>query len=317
MHNINKEVCVASLIQQKGLCYVASSYMTYYDTEIRLLLLKKLDMQFGEGRNRIMKGEDTLLGQTLIDNALIQRPSGLIADLGSENESSLHRQTVSVIIPAYNEEKNVASVISGTITVMEQLNLPYEIIFVDDGSTDKTGLIASFFKVRVITNQKNRGKGYSLKKALRYANGNIIVTIDSDGEHKPKEIAPLLDAVVNGMDIAAGSRFLNKQSAVTTQLNQIGNRLFNLVIMSLTGKLVTDSQTGFRVFKREVIEKLNLQSDGYEIETEITVKGLIGGFAFKELPITVERRRFGASKLKLIGDSKRILRTILTASFSH
>jgi hypothetical protein len=119
------------------------------------------------------------------------------------------------------------------------------------------------------------------------------------------------------MDIAAGSRFLNKQSAVTTKLNQIGNHLFNLAIMSLTGKRVTDSQTGFRVIKREVLEKLNLQSDGYEIETEITVKGLRNGFAFKELPITVERRRFGASKLKLISDSKRIFGTILTTSFSR
>lgn len=265
-----------------------------------------------------MKGEGVLVKQSLIDNNLIQEPAGLITDLGSEKEnSSLHRQTVSIIIPAYNEEKNVANVISGTITVMNQLNLPYEIIFVDDGSTDKTGLIASFFKVSIITNKKNRGKGYSLKKALQHAHGDIIVTIDSDGEHKPKEIAPLLDAVVNGMDIAAGSRFLNTQSAVTTKLNQIGNHLFNLAIMSLTGKRVTDSQTGFRVIKREVLEKLNLQSDGYEIETEITVKGLRSGFAFKELPITVERRRFGASKLKLISDSKRIFGTILTTSFSR
>jgi glycosyltransferase involved in cell wall biosynthesis len=275
-------------------------------------------MQFEEGRNRVMKGESTILKQNSIDNNLIREPSGFITDLGSEKEiGSLHRQTVSIIIPAYNEEKNVAYVISETIKVMEQLNLPYEIIFVDDGSTDKTGLIASFFKVKIIVNKKNRGKGYSLKKALHHANGDIIVTIDSDGEHKPKEIAPLLGEVVNGMDIAAGSRFLNKQSAVTTQLNQIGNHLFNLVIMTLTGKLVTDSQTGFRVIKREVLEELNLQSDGYEIETEITVKGLRGGFAFKELPITVERRRFGASKLKLIADSKRILHTILTTSFLH
>jgi len=271
-----------------------------------------------EGRNRILKGEGTLLKKNIVDNTIIQEPSRFIIDLGSEKEkSSLHRQTVSIIIPAYNEEKNVANIISGTIAIMEQLNLPYEVIFVNDGSTDKTGLIASFFKVRILTNKKNRGKGYSLKKALQHAYGDIIVTIDSDGEHKPKEIAPLLDAVVNGVDIAAGSRFLNKQSAVTTKLNQIGNRLFNLAIMSLTGKLVTDSQTGFRVIKREVFEKLNLQSDGYEIETEITVKGLRGGFAFKELPITVERRRFGASKLKLIADSKRIFETILKSSFSH
>jgi glycosyltransferase involved in cell wall biosynthesis len=198
---------------------------------------------------------------------------------------------------------------------MNLLNLPYEIILVDDGSTDKTGLIASFFKIKVLINKQNRGKGYSLKKALRHAHGDIIVTIDSDGEHKPKEIATLLEAVSNGTDIAAGSRFLNYQSAVTTKLNQIGNHLFNLAIMSLTGKRVTDSQTGFRAIKREVLEKLNLQSDGYDIETEITVKSLRSGFSFRELPITVERRKFGVSKLKLFVDGERILRTILTTSF--
>jgi glycosyltransferase involved in cell wall biosynthesis len=259
-----------------------------------------------------------LLKQNSIDNNLIQEPSELNVDLISENEeSSLHKQIVSVIIPAYNEEKNVGNVITETIRVMEQLKLPYEIILVDDGSTDNTGLIASFFKVRIITNKKNRGKGYSLKKAFQHAQGNIIVTIDSDGEHKPEEVTPLLNEVVNGMDIVAGSRFLNKRSTVTTQLNQIGNHLFNLVIMALTGKLITDSQTGFRVFKREIFEKLNLQSDGYEIETEITVKGLRRGVAFKEVPITVERRRFGASKLRLIADSKRIFATILTTSLLH
>ena len=264
-----------------------------------------------------MKGEGIPLTQNLFDKHPIQESAGFITDFSSEKEtwSILHSSTVSIIIPAYNEEKNVANVISETITVMEQLNLPYEIIFVDDGSTDKTGLIASFFKIKIITNKKNRGKGYSLKKALHHANGDIIATIDADGEHKPKEIAPLLDAVVNGMDIAAGSRFLNKQSTVTSKLNQIGNLLFNLVITSLTGKRVTDSQTGFRVIKREVLENLNLQSDGYEIETEITVKSLRGGFAFRELPITVQKRRFGASKLKLIVDGKRIFGTILTTSF--
>jgi len=264
-----------------------------------------------------MKGEGSPLQHNLFDKQLVHEHSGFITDLASAKEHrSLHGPTVSVIIPAFNEEKNVANVISGTITVMDQLNLPYEIIFVDDGSTDKTGLIAALFKVKVLVNKKNRGKGYSLKKALQHASGDVIVTIDSDGEHKPKEIAPLLGAVLNGIDVAAGSRFLNSQTAVTTKLNQIGNHLFNLTIMSLTGKRVTDSQTGFRAIKREVLEKLNLQADGYEIETEITVKSLKNGFTFRELPITVERRKFGASKLKIIEDGKRILETILTTSFA-
>ena len=260
-----------------------------------------------------MKGEGNRLTQNLYERGFIQESPGFYSNLGSTHV--LNGFTVSIIIPAYNEEKNVENVISETIAVMKQLNLPYEIIFVDDGSTDKTGLLASFFKVTVLTNKKNLGKGYSLKRALQYAHGDIIVTIDSDGEHKPKEIAPLLEAVLDGIDVAAGSRFMNGQAAVTTKLNQIGNHLFNLVIMSLTGKRVTDSQTGFRVIRREVLDKLDLQSDGYEIETEITVKSLRNGFTLKELPITVERRKFGASKLNLISDGKRIIKTILTTSF--
>jgi len=289
--------------------------MIYYDSEITPFITSE-ELNGNRGREaEVMQGEGSRLPQNLQEREFIYKSPTFYADLNSEH--FLDSLTVSVIIPAYNEEKNVENVISGTITVMEQLNLPYEIILVDDGSTDKTGLIASLFKVTVLTNKKNLGKGYSLKKALQYAHGDVIVTIDSDGEHKPKEIAPLLQEVLNGIDVAAGSRFMNNQSSVTTKLNQIGNHLFNLVIMSLTGKHVTDSQTGFRVIKRDVLNKLNLQSDGYEIETEITVKSLKNGFTLKELPITVERRKFGASKLKLISDGKRILKTILTTSFTR
>lgn len=195
---------------------------------------KELKDRSGKGKAEMMQGEGSRLSQNLQERNFIQESPEFYSDFGSGR--ILNSLTVSIIIPAYNEEKNVENVISGTIAVMEQLNLPYEIILVDDGSTDKTGLIASLFKVTVLTNKKNLGKGYPLKKALQYAHGDIIVTIDSDGEHKPKEIAPLLEAVLNGIDVAAGSRFMNNQAAVTTKLNQIGNHLFNLVIMSLTGK---------------------------------------------------------------------------------
>lgn len=262
-----------------------------------------------------MKGDGNPLQQDVFVKRPVQKHPCFITDLGSaKTHKSLLCPTVSVIIPAFNEEKNVAKVLSRTIEVMDQLRLPYEIIFVDDGSTDKTALIASSFKVNVLVNKENSGKGYSLKKALQHAIGDVIVTIDSDGEHKPKEIAPLLEAVCNGADVAAGSRFLNNRTDVTTKLNQIGNRMFNLAIMSLTGKRVTDSQTGFRAIKRQVLEKFDLQSDGYEIEAEITVKSLRGGFALKELPITVERRKFGASKIKIIHDGKKILKAIITTS---
>ncbi len=228
----------------------------------------------------------------------------------------MHRSAVTVVIPAYNEEKTIGNVILETTLIMDSLDIPYEIIVVNDGSTDKTGQVASTHKALVLSNKKNRGKGYALRQALHHATGDIIVTLDSDGEHKPKEIPDLIEPLFNGTDIVAGSRFLGNQGRATTHLNVIGNMLFNAAIMTLTGKIVTDSQTGFRAIKTHVLNTLNLESDGYEIEAEITVKGLRNGFVFKEKPITVERRKYNVSKLKLLSDGTKILKTILKAKFS-
>ena len=224
---------------------------------------------------------------------------------------------VSIVIPAYNEEETIGSVIAETTEIMENLGLPYEILVVNDGSTDKTAYLASRHKVIVLSNEKNRGKGYALRKALSFARGDIIVTIDSDGEHEPKEIPDLVLPLFEGFDIVSGSRFLGKNAQVTTKLNRMGNFLFNVAVMTLTGKIVTDSQTGFRAARRQTLEKMNLESNGYEIEAEITVKGLINGFAFKEMPISCERRRHSFSKLRLLSDGPRILKTIITASLSE
>ena len=87
--------------------------------------------------------------------------------------------------------------------------------------------------------------------------------------------------------------------------------------MVLTGKQITDSQTGFRVLKRKVIDSLRLQSDGYEIETEITVKSLRNGFTFKEVPIYIKRREYGISRIRMLSDGKKILTTIVTSSLSE
>jgi glycosyltransferase involved in cell wall biosynthesis len=221
---------------------------------------------------------------------------------------------VSVIIPTYNEEKTIGNVIANTISVMDSRNSPYEIIVVDDGSTDRTGRIASQYKATLLTNKTNKGKGYSLRRAIQHANGDIIVTMDSDGEHQPKEIVDLLVPVFEGTDLVGGSRFLGKSRNSTTKLNSIGNNLFNILIMALTGTQITDSQSGFRAIRRKVLEALNLESDGYEIETEITIKSITKGFKFKEQPITCQRRRFGNSKIRILRDGVKIIKTIIRFS---
>jgi glycosyltransferase involved in cell wall biosynthesis len=223
--------------------------------------------------------------------------------------------SVSVIVPVYNEEKTIGTVLGDITKIMKTLNMPYEIIVVNDGSTDNTTFIAAQHNVTLLSYRQNRGKGYALRKAMQLTQSEIIVTIDSDGEHEPKDIPNLLTPILKGADIVSGSRFMNNQGQVTTRLNEIGNFFFNTCILLLTGKRITDSQTGFRAIKRDVLNKLNLQSDGYEIETEITVKGMANGFIYEELPISCERRQYSASKLKIIRDGTNILKTILKANF--
>lgn len=221
-----------------------------------------------------------------------------------------------MIIPAYNEENTIGDTISNTISAMESMENPYEIIVVDDGSTDNTRRIATGYKVTVLFNGGNRGKGYALKKGFQHAQGDIIVTIDADGAHKPKEIPDLIHPLFNGVDIVTGSRFLGNQMNSTSKLNRIGNILINTLIMTLTGKLITDSQTGFRAFKKEVLQKTNIKSLGYEVETEITVKSLKNGFTYQEKPISCTKRKYNMSKLKVLPDGIKILTTIFKAKFT-
>jgi hypothetical protein len=138
--------------------------------------------------------------------------------------------------------------------------------------------------------------------------------VDADGAHNPKEIPDLINPLFNGVDIVAGSRFLGNEKDHTSKLNIVGNYIINAIIMAFTRRMITDSQTGLRAFKKEFLQKISLESEGYEIETEITVKSLKNGFKLKEIPISCKRRKYNASKLKILPDGLKILKTILKSA---
>ena len=224
--------------------------------------------------------------------------------------------SISVVIPAYNEGKTIGQVISKVAAVMHSLKLQHEIVVVDDGSTDDTKKIALASTATVISDGKNHGKGHAVRQAFRQTRGDIIVTIDADGEHKPEEIPRLIYPLYNGTDIVAGSRFLGEGKNFTTRINRIGNKLLNLSITLMTRKHITDSQTGFRAFKKTFLDQITLDSDGFEIETEITVKGLRNGFKLQEIPIYCTRRLEGKSKLRIATDGLKMFVIILRSSFT-
>lgn len=130
-------------------------------------------------------------------------------------------------------------------------------------------------------------------------------------------VTPSYYPIAGWSDITAGSRFLSSgKKDHTKKLHLLGNHMFNTLILLLTRKQVTDSQTGFRAFKKEVLKKLHLNSLGYEIETELTIKGLKNGFTYQETPITCRKREHSHSKLRTLPDGYKILKAIFTARFT-
>jgi len=219
---------------------------------------------------------------------------------------------VSIIIPAHNEEKNLGNVLAELHNDPDLAKIHHEILVVDDGSTDNTKDIASRHEVKVFSNKTNQGKGSSLKVGFEHAKGEFIITMDADGSHDPKDIKKLLWPVLNGSDIAVGTRFNTVEGRrTTTKINLFGNHLINLALMIMTGAVVTDSQSGFRAYKSKVLKEIIICSKGFEIETELTLKPIMNGCSLKEVPIFVRDRTNGLSHVKPFRDGFRIFKELI------
>jgi len=236
---------------------------------------------------------------------------------GKLGNTKMNTLALSVIIPAYNEEKTIEETLVRTKATMEALQFPYEIIVVDDGSTDKTGSLVAKHKVTLVNNGRNQGKGHALRMGFEKATGDIFITMDADGSHRPEEIKKLIVPLLDGADIVMGSRFIGKREKdAVKRLHILGNHLFNLVIFILTKKRITDSQTGFRAFIKKICTELKITSKGYEVETELTVKALKNGYSVQEEQITCEKRRDGCSHLNPLRDGFKILKTIIKSALT-
>jgi glycosyltransferase involved in cell wall biosynthesis len=227
---------------------------------------------------------------------------------------SLKTMLLSIIIPVYNEELTVGNIIDRVKLVLQQTGLKNEIIVVDDCSYDKSLEVAKKRSAKIYTLKQHLGKGYALRAGFAKAKGDIIVTIDSDGSHKPEELLEVLAPVLEDKaDLVIGSRYLNHKSVAARKLNAFGVKLFNYFIQLLTGVAITDSQSGYRAMKRQVLKNQNLKSGEYEIESEMLVKTAKKNFRITEVPISFEQRTYGRSGVDPIVDGFKILFTIILA----
>jgi glycosyltransferase involved in cell wall biosynthesis len=221
---------------------------------------------------------------------------------------------ISVVIPVFNEELTIGNVIERLTAVVQKIGFKYEIIVIDDCSTDRSLEISKSQSAKVFSLKKHMGKGYALRAGFAKAKGDIIITIDSDGSHRPEELPRLLAPILrNKADLVIGSRYLSQKSVATKKFNVAGVRLFNFLIKILTRVGVSDSQSGYRVMKSAVLRNMRLKSSGYEIESEMLVKTARHGFRVIEVPISFEQRTYGTSRLDPMVDGFKILLSIVRA----
>ena len=218
----------------------------------------------------------------------------------------------SIIIPAYNEEKNITKVIKNVKKLSSKY--PLEIIVVDDGSKDKTKEVAKKAGAnRIITYKKNKGKGGAFRVGIDNAKGDYIVQIDADHQFQPNEIPFFIKALQEGYDVACGTRFDkgNIEQGSVSRVNLFGNWLMSIVTTFFSGIKVTDIMAGFKGFTKDAAHKLDLVTQHFGYEAEVVVKAGKLGLKVKEIPITYTKRTFGSSSVHAIKDGIRVSYTIM------
>jgi len=192
---------------------------------------------------------------------------------------------ITVGIPAYNEEKNIAKIIVGLKKIADQ------IIVCDDGSTDLTSRIAESLGVTVIKHPKNVGYGSAIRSIFlkaREINAECLVTIDADGQHRVEDVNKVINQISNGeSDIVIGSRFLDESRKEVPNYRKVGIKVITKLTNATIKKQLTDSQSGFRAYSKKVLNELDLSELGMGISTEILIKASSKNFRISEVPIKI------------------------------
>jgi glycosyltransferase involved in cell wall biosynthesis len=212
--------------------------------------------------------------------------------LGTEDYSLL-----SVIVPVFNERVTVGEVIRRVRAV--QVPVEVEVIVVDDGSSDGTDKVLAALgdsTVRVITHERNQGKGAAIRTGLDVARGDLVLVQDADLEYDPEDWNKLLEPILRGKArVVYGSRFTGERKNMLP-LHWIGNRFLSLVTNLLYSSTLSDMETCYKLFDRRVLEGITIESDRFDFEPEITAKVLRRGYRIYEVPISYAGREVDEGK---------------------
>jgi glycosyltransferase involved in cell wall biosynthesis len=204
---------------------------------------------------------------------------------------------LTVIIPVYNEVKTIQEIIAR----VQATGLADEILAIDDGSTDGSrDLLAKLNedgKVKVIYHERNQGKGKAVRTGIQNASGDLIIIQDADLEYDPREYPNLLKPIQEGIaDVVYGSRFLGAGRRPALFWNMVANKILTLVTNILYNNILTDMETGYKLFRREIVQNMTLRARGFEFEPEFTAKILKSKVRIYEVPITFNPRDYSEGK---------------------
>jgi glycosyltransferase involved in cell wall biosynthesis len=214
---------------------------------------------------------------------------------------------LSVIIPAYREEKVIGGVVEKVRRVMEATGKTHEIIVVDDGSDDETAAAARNAGANVISHPYNIGNGAAVKTGIRHAKGAILVMMDGDGQHNPEDITQLLEKI-DKYDMVVGARTGESDSHLHRNL---ANKLYNLFASYICKRRIEDLTSGFRAVRAAVARQfVPLLPNTFSYPTTITMAVIRAGYSLAYVPIRANKR-VGKSKIRLLADGSRFFLIIV------
>lgn len=223
---------------------------------------------------------------------------------------------LSVIIPVYNEVQNIREILKR----VQATGLAWEILIVDDGSTDGTRDILKELdgtdQIRVVLHEKNQGKGAAVRTGFGEAKGDVFLIQDADLEYDPRDYPAIIKPIEEGIaDVVFGSRFLGGPRRSTMFWHMVANKLLTFATNILYNNILTDMETGYKVFRREVLDGITINSNSFNFEPEFTAKILKKKVRIFEVPISFNPRDYAEGKKIKLHDAFEAIWALLKYRF--